>query len=216
LGLRALSGLRALFGLTALSGLTEPARLVVGLGNPGADYAATRHNVGFRVLERLAQRAGGEFGFDPDLAARVAGISLASIPCVLLAPQTFMNRSGQSVGAALALWPSLVPARDLLVVYDDLDLPSGRLRLRPGGSAGGHRGMADITRALGTQEIPRLRFGIGHPGCQSAVLDWVLQPFSPEEETELLPGAIDRAADAVKSVVADGLVVAMDRFNRPG
>jgi len=199
-----------------LSGPNRPARLVIGLGNPGADYAATRHNVGFRVLERLAQRTGGEFGFDPGLAARIARVSLASVDCVLLAPQTFMNRSGQSVGAALAHWPSLVPERDLLVVYDDLDLPSGRLRLRPGGGAGGHRGMADITRALGTQEIPRLRFGIGHPGSQAAVVDWVLQPFSPEEEEDVLPGAIDRAADAVMSVVEDGLVVAMDRFNRPG
>ncbi len=168
------------------------------------------------MLERLAQRSGGELGFAADLAARVARVSLASVPCLLLAPQTFMNRSGESVGAALARWPSLVPERDLLVVYDDLDLPSGRLRLRPGGSAGGHRGMADIARALGTQEIPRLRFGIGHPGSQAAVIDWVLQPFSPEEETELLPGAIDRAAEAVESVVADGIVVAMDRFNRAG
>jgi peptidyl-tRNA hydrolase, PTH1 family len=188
---------------------------VVGLGNPGPDYAATRHNVGFRVLERLAQRGGSEFDFAADLAARVARVTLASVPCVLLAPQTFMNRSGQSVGAALARWPSLVPERDVLVVYDDLDLPLGRLRLRPGGGTGGHRGMADIARALGTQEIPRLRFGIGHPGSQAAVLDWVLQRFSSEEEMELLPRAIDRPADAVESVVADGLVVAMDRFNRP-
>ena len=188
-------------------------RLVVGLGNPGADYAATRHNVGFRVIERLAGRCGGVFCFDGDLAARVAWVSLASVACALLEPQTFMNRSGQSVGAALARWPSLLPERDLVVVYDDLDLPPGRLRLRPGGSAGGHRGMADIARALGTSTIPRLRFGIGHPGSASAVIDWVLEPFLPEEEAGLLPGAIDRAADAVECVVADGLEVAMGRFN---
>jgi len=96
---------------------------------------------------------------------------IAGIDCALLEPMTFMNRSGKSVQAALAGWPHLLPERDLLVVYDDLDLPTGRLRLRPGGGAGGHRGMADLVRALETTAIPRLRFGIGHPGRRSAVVD---------------------------------------------
>lgn len=193
--------------------VADPLRLVVGLGNPGADYAATRHNIGFRVVERLAQRRGALLGIERALAARVARIELASVPCLLLEPQTFMNRSGQSVAAALARWPSLVPERDLVVVYDDLDLPPGRLRIRPGGSAGGHRGMADIARVLGTTAIPRLRFGIGHPGDAGAVVDWVLEPFSPDEEAGVLPGAIDRAADAVECLVSDGLTVAMGRYN---
>ncbi len=124
-----------------------------------------------------------------------------------------MNRSGESVQAALAGWPHLLPERDLLVVYDDLDLPTGRLRLRHGGGAGGHRGMADLVRALGTTAIPRLRFGIGHPGERSAVVDWVLEPFLPEEEAGVLPDAVERAVDAVECVLRDGLLVAMDRFN---
>jgi PTH1 family peptidyl-tRNA hydrolase len=195
-----------------LSG-SAPDRLVVGLGNPGARYAATRHNVGFRVVERLAARHGAVFEASEALSGRVARRVVGGLDCALLEPTTFMNRSGDSVAAALACWPGLVPERDLLVVYDDLDLPLGRLRLRPGGSAGGHRGIADIARALATNAIPRLRFGIGHPGSAAAVVDWVLEPFSAEEETERLPAAIDRAADAVVCVLADGLATAMDRFN---
>lgn len=186
---------------------------MIGLGNPGPDYARTRHNVGFRVLELLAARSGAAFAMDAALSARIAFATIADVPCALLAPQTFMNRSGESVQAALARWPALVPERDLLVVFDDLDLPVGRLRIRPGGSAGGHRGMADIARALGQDEIPRLRFGIGHPGTALAVIDWVLQPFSADEEAERLPAALARAADAVEGVIGEGLVAAMGRFN---
>ncbi len=192
-----------------------PARLVVGLGNPGPEYARTRHNVGFRVLDLLAARSGTTFESDAGLRARVALAKVAETACVLLEPETFMNRSGESVQAALARWPSLAPERDLLVVYDDLDLPPGRLRLRPGGSAGGHRGMADIARVLGSQATPRLRFGIGHPGASAAVIDWVLEPFAEAEEAELLPAALARAADAVESVIGEGLVAAMGRFNAP-
>jgi PTH1 family peptidyl-tRNA hydrolase len=186
---------------------------VVGLGNPGARYAATRHNVGFRVVERLAARHGTVFEASQALAGRVARLVVGGLDCALLEPETFMNRSGESVAAALARWPELAPERDLLVVYDDLDLPLGRLRLRPGGSAGGHRGIADIARALATNTLPRLRFGIGHPGSAAAVADWVLEPFLAEEEAERLPAAIDRAAEAVVCVLTDGLGTAMDRFN---
>jgi PTH1 family peptidyl-tRNA hydrolase len=190
-----------------------PARLVVGLGNPGPEYAATRHNVGFRVLEILAARARASFAFDPELQARVARIGLGTADCALLMPMTFMNRSGASVEAALARWPGLVPDRDLLVVFDDLDLAPGRLRLRPEGGAGGHRGLADIVRVLGTQAVARLRFGIGHPGSASAVVDWVLEPFRAGEEAELIATALERAADAVECAVGEGLAVAMGRFN---
>ncbi len=194
----------------------SPSRLVVGLGNPGARHAATRHNVGFRVVERLAARHGADFEASEALAGRLARLVVGGVGCALLEPSTFMNRSGDSVAAALARWPGLVPERDLLVVYDDLDLPLGRLRLRPGGSAGGHRGIADIARALDTTAIPRLRFGIGHPGSAAAVVDWVLEPFLPQDEAERLPAAIDRAADAVVCVLVDGLATAMDRFNAAG
>ena len=191
----------------------SPERLVVGLGNPGPEYAATRHNVGFRVVGLLARRAGAVFVADPGLRGRVARVRIAGRDCALLEPATFMNRSGESVGAALERWPALAPERDLLVVLDDLDLPPGRLRLRPSGGAGGHRGLADIARALATQALPRLRFGIGHPGTATQVVDWVLEPFSASEEAEILPAALERAADAVECVVGEGLTVAMGRFN---
>ncbi|MFO0690739.1 MAG: aminoacyl-tRNA hydrolase [Myxococcota bacterium] len=187
--------------------------MVVGLGNPGPEYAATRHNVGFRVVERLAAREGVAFADDPGLRSRLARLSIGGRDCALLEPMTYMNRSGESVEAALARWPDLVPERDLLVVFDDLDLPPGRLRLRPSGGAGGHRGLADIVRVFGTQAIPRLRFGIGHPGSAAQVVDWVLEPFSAAEEAEVLPPAIERAADAVACALGEGLTVAMGRFN---
>lgn len=192
---------------------SAPERLVVGLGNPGPEYVATRHNVGFRVVELLARRAGAVLVSDPGLRGRTARVRLAGRDCVLLEPMTFMNRSGETVAAALDRWPDLVPERDLLVVFDDLDLPPGRLRLRPGGGAGGHRGLADIVRVLGTQAIPRLRFGIGHPGTAAQVVDWVLEPFTAAEEAEILPPAIERAADAVESVLGEGMTIAMGRFN---
>ncbi len=195
------------------AGTPAPARLVVGLGNPGARYAATRHNIGFRVVERLAMRHRAALEPLDALTGRFARAILGGYDTGLLEPTTFMNRSGESVQAALARWPHLRPESDLLVVFDDLDLPTGRLRLRPGGGAGGHRGMADLVRALETTAIPRLRFGIGHPGQRSAVVDWVLEPFSADEEAGVLPGAIERAADAVECALQDGLSTAMDRFN---
>ena len=186
---------------------------MLGLGNPGARHAATRHNVGFRIVECLAARHGAVFAPVEALSGRLARLVLGGVDCALLEPTTFMNRSGECVAAALACWPALDPERDCLVVYDDLDLPLGRLRLRAAGSAGGHRGMADIARALASTRLPRLRFGIGHPGTAAAVVDWVLEPFAPEEEREVLPEAIDRAADAVACFLLEGLPVAMDRFN---
>ena len=191
----------------------RPARLIVGLGNPGPEYARTRHNVGFLVLERLAKRQAVAWSDDAALEARVARVTLGGVPALLLAPQTYMNRSGRSVEAALERWSALDPSRDLVVIYDDLDLPTGRIRLRPSGGAGGHRGMGDIQTVLETRGIPRLRFGVGHPGQGGqAVVDYVLSPF-PEEEEALLDEAIERAADAVEGIAADGFEAAMGRFN---
>ena len=192
--------------------LGTPDRLIVGLGNPGAKYAATRHNAGFRVLECLARRHGADFREEPGLDARVAPVELAGTACLLVEPQTFMNRSGTTVLAAMGRWPSIDPPRDLLVVYDDMDLPLGRIRLRPAGGGGGHNGIGDVLEAVGHSEVQRLRFGIGHPGQADAVLDWVLQPFTPEEVGPL-EAAVERAADAVEAVVAEGLTAAMGRFN---
>ncbi len=188
-------------------------KLVVGLGNPGREYAATRHNVGVRIVERLAERSGisitgrkfsGRFG-----RGRVAGVDVG-----LLLPETFMNLSGESVSEALRLLPVGDLPDDLLVVFDDVDLPFGRIRLRPSGSAGGHRGLADLIRRLGRDDIPRLRFGVGrppHPGMSTA--DYVLQAFSKEEEARLVSRLGD-AADAVETALAEGVRAAMDRFNR--
>jgi len=192
--------------------LQTPSRLIVGLGNPGAKYAGTRHNIGFRVVERLADRAGVQWRMEASLEARVAVIELADEPCLLLEPQTFMNRSGRSVAAACARWPELDPTTEVFVVYDDLDLPTGRIRLRPSGGGGGHRGMGDILEELETRDIPRLRFGVGHPGSGGAVIDWVLSPFAEGDDAEL-PVALDRAADALEVAVRDGMPAAMGQFN---
>jgi PTH1 family peptidyl-tRNA hydrolase len=188
-------------------------KLVVGLGNPGPRYRRTRHNVGFLVLDEVAARAGaalaerrfgGRFG-----EGRLGG------ECVgLLAPETFMNRSGEAVAEALGALPVADPAADLLVVFDDADLPLGRLRLRASGSSGGHRGLADVLERLATESVPRLRFGIGRPAEPRHTTDWVLEPFSAPEE-ELLARALPRAADAVACFATEGIAPAMNRFNGP-
>lgn len=192
-------------------------KLVVGLGNPGARYAATRHNVGFRVVEHFAQerrialderRFGGRFGRGSLRQGDGSRLDL----CALL-PETFMNRSGEVVREALRLLPVEEIARDLLVVIDDVDLPFARLRLRPAGSSGGHRGLEDLIACLGRQDFPRLRFGVGRPTLPIDTADWVLQRFSPEEEAAL-GRSLATAAQAVEAVLVLGCSAAMNRFNR--
>ncbi|MBW2240456.1 MAG: aminoacyl-tRNA hydrolase [Deltaproteobacteria bacterium] len=188
-------------------------KLVVGLGNPGERYRGTRHNAGFRVVACLAERArialdqprfSGRFG-----EGRAAGEAIG-----LLLPETWMNRSGEAVAQALDELEIDEPERDLLIVLDDLDLPLGRLRLRPEGSDGGQRGLRDILRQLGSESVPRLRFGVGRPPANVDPVDWVLQPFDEEEEM-LLQDAVPRAADAASCFLAEGVAPAMDRFNGP-
>jgi PTH1 family peptidyl-tRNA hydrolase len=192
-------------------------KLVVGLGNPGPRYAGTRHNVGFRVVERFAAdrrialdegRFGGRFG-----RGRVAVPGGERLDVGVLEPESFMNLSGQVVCEALRLLPVGEIASDLLVVSDDVDLPFGRLRLRPGGGAGGHRGLADLIACLGREDFPRLRFGVGRPGAPMDTADWVLQRFSAEEEAQL-PERIAAAAAAVELALAVGVVAAMNQVNR--
>jgi len=188
-------------------------KLIVGLGNPGRRYRLTRHNVGFRVLDALAARAGialGERRFD----GRFGEGALAGERVGLLAPETFMNRSGEAVAQALAALPDVDPALDLLVVLDDADLPLGRLRLRPRGSSGGHNGLADVLERLGREDVPRLRFGIGRSETPRDTVDWVLEPFAANEE-ELLAEALPRAVEAVACFAAEGTAAAMSRFNGP-
>jgi PTH1 family peptidyl-tRNA hydrolase len=188
---------------------------VVGLGNPGPRHARTRHNVGFRVAERFAEdhrialvheEFGGRFG-----TGEIGGAGEA-IPVAVLEPLTWMNRSGGSVAEAVAALPVPEPARDLLIVFDDVDLPFGRLRLRPAGGSGGHRGLADVIESLARDDFARLRFGVGRPAGGHDTRDHVLAGFSRDEELAL-PALVARAADAITLALTNGLAAAMNRYN---
>lgn len=169
----------------------QPAlRLIVGLGNPGPDYSETRHNAGFWFCERLARELGVSFSRESRYHGLVAKTRVGGADLWLLQPQTFMNRSGQSV-QALAHFYRIEPA-EMLVVHDELDIPPGQLRLKFGGGLGGHNGLKDITGHLGTQDYWRLRIGIGHPGDRDEVVNYVLKPPRKEEAGEI-DAAIDRA-----------------------
>ena len=182
--------------------------MVGGLGNPGPRYARTRHNVGFMVAAELLRR--GRSGDDRmQNEALVAPARVGGAEVVVVQPQTFMNLSGTSV-AAVSRRRGIEPA-DILIVYDDADLELGTLRLRAGGSPGGHRGVASIVECLGTREIPRVRLGIGKD--EGELADRVLAPFS-RAEAPVVDRMIDEAADAVEEVAAGGLTSAMNRFNR--
>ncbi len=185
--------------------------VLVGLGNPGVKYAMTRHNVGFWVIDELAARYGCPLEKVKFQAYYATG-HVAGSRAVLAKPLTYMNRSGIAVGELVRYYAA--PLEKLLVIYDDLDLPIGRLRLRPGGSSGGHRGMASILSRLGTTEIPRLRLGIGRqaPAGEGRVVEHVLSRFSPEEEAAAHQ-AVVLAADAVEVFLLRGLEEAMNRFN---
>ena len=183
--------------------------LVVGLGNPGPQYARNRHNAGFQVVERLAARAGGAFGKHPGRTL-VARVAIGGAPVVLAKPQTFMNLSGASV-ATLIHWYHLDPLQQLLVVYDDLDLPLGKIRLRARGSAGGHKGLISIIEQLRTQDFARLRVGIGRPEYGEPHR-YVLENFTADE-WPVMDASRERAADAVECFLRQGIIAAMNEFN---
>ncbi|HET7037567.1 MAG TPA: aminoacyl-tRNA hydrolase [Thermomicrobiaceae bacterium] len=189
----------------------RPSWMIVGLGNPGRQYARTRHNVGFMVLDLLRRELppGTERKrFD----AQIIETSDALGRVILIEPQTFMNRSGLAVAPA-ARWYKVRPER-ILVIHDELDLPFGQLRLRPGGSSAGHNGITSIIQQLGTEGFPRLRIGVGRPE-HGATIGYVLSRFQPEEE-RLLPDLLARAADAARAWRREGIDVAMNQFNRRG
>ena len=196
-------------GMTA-SSLIAP-RLIVGLGNPGRDYEETRHNAGFWFCARLAQT----WRVPLAVESRFHGIVGRSAQSVwILLPQTFMNRSGQAVGA-LARFHRITPA-EILVVHDELDIPPGQLRLKFGGGMGGHNGLKDITAHLGTQDYWRLRIGIGHPGDRNEVVNYVLKPPRREERAEI-DAAIERALDLMPLIEKGEWNAATQRANtKPG
>ncbi|MBN1178696.1 MAG: aminoacyl-tRNA hydrolase [Anaerolineae bacterium] len=183
--------------------------LVVGLGNPGPRYARNRHNVGFLCLQRLAEVHGLTFDRNQK-NARVALGALSSHRVVLAMPRTFMNESGGPVARLLQFY-KLPPTR-LLVIYDDLDLPPGTLRLRPDGGSGGHRGMRSIIQHVGRQDFPRLRVGIGRPPGRMDPADYVLQNFSADEQL-LVEDALERAIAAIETWLVEGIDAAMNRYN---
>lgn len=185
-------------------------KLIIGLGNPGQQYEQTRHNVGFRVVDALAKTLGWNWSEQRNRAVLASG-TLGSEKVVLVKPITFMNNSGESVGA-LAHWYK-VQAEDVLVVYDELDLPLGKIRLKTSGSAGGHNGMDNIIRHLHTQQVPRLRIGIGRPAnARMDTINYVLG-VPPLDERIMLTTAEEKAAAALPSIIRQGVAIAMNELN---
>lgn len=189
----------------------ETLRLVVGLGNPGREYAHTRHNAGFMLVDRLADQAKVGWRMDAILRARVAEARWGDKRCWLAQPMTFMNASGEAVGA-LARYYRLDPEQ-VLVAVDDADLPLGELRLRPQGGSGGHHGLESIAQHLGTKSYPRLRLGIGRRAEDGRqITGHVLGRFAPDE-ADCFAALMDRAADAVRCWAEVGIAIAMNRYN---
>jgi len=193
-----------------MQGRSSETWLIVGLGNPGREYEKTRHNAGFRAMDILAQK----LGCKPD-KLKYQGLYCQATyqgkKLLLLKPQTFMNLSGRSVAPLAAFFK--VPAKNIIVMFDDISLPPGRLRIRSDGSAGGHNGIKSLIAELGNQDFPRVKIGVGakpHPDFDLA--DWVLSAFTAQEEQALQP-ALERAADAALAIIDHGVPEAANRFN---
>jgi PTH1 family peptidyl-tRNA hydrolase len=184
--------------------------LVAGLGNPGEEYAATPHNMGFLVVDRLAARYGIRLT-RKECQALVGQGTIRSKTVLLVKPQTYMNLSGVAIKPLME--KNEIPLADFVLVYDDLDLPWSSLRVRPHGSPGGHNGIKDVVAKLGTQEFPRVRLGV-HPGHPlPSGKDYLLSRFN-RQQTETLDAFVDLAADATESIIAEGVESSMAKFNR--
>lgn len=183
--------------------------LIIGLGNPGREYKDTRHNIGFMLMDYLAEKLEAR-GMKVQSKAITISALYNEKKIILAKPQTYMNLSGQSVQGLLNFYK--IPFENLLVAHDDLDIPFGTIRIRPTGGPGGQRGMADTIEQLGTKDFPRLRLGIGRPPGRMQAKDYVLQNFSKDEQ-KLLPEILSRASDAALEFVMNGLNMAMNKYN---
>jgi len=183
--------------------------LIVGLGNPGPRYAATRHNAGFFVLDELADRIGAGFKAHKGIADLAEG-RLAGRPVLLAKPRSYMNLSGGPIAQVSRFFKIELP--QLVVVHDELDLPYGVIRLKRGGGEGGHNGLKSLSGSLGSRDYARVRFGIGRPPGRQDPADYVLREFSAEERKDI-GYLIDRAADAAEAIVTDGLEAAQNTFH---
>lgn len=183
--------------------------LIVGLGNPGREYRETRHNIGFMLIDRLSVRLNARMR-RMQSKALVGSVMHGGAKLILAKPQTFMNLSGQAIQGLVRFYK--IPLENLIVAHDDLDLPFGTLRLRPGGGAGGQKGIRSTIQQLGTQDFPRLRLGIGRPPGRMDAAAYVLQSFSSGDE-QILSETLDLAADAALTFIKDGIEKAMNEYN---
>ena len=181
--------------------------LLVGLGNPGAKYASTRHNMGFLALDGLADREGFRFN-KLRFRAWTAQWKVGDQQVLVMKPQTYMNLSGESVGEAARFYK--IPADHVIVISDDISLPLGKLRVRGSGSAGGHNGPKNIIAHLGTDKFPRVKVGVGAP--EHDIVDWVIGPFTASER-KVIDGVLDRALGAAECIITDGVMSAQNRYN---
>lgn len=193
-------------------------KLIIGLGNPGKAYAHNRHNIGFRCINHLARLHSISMK-QHQCRCQVGTGEIAGVEVLLAKPKTFVNLSGEAVGRLMRKYN--IATDDLIVIYDDLDLPLGKLRLRPDGSAGGHKGINSIISALGSEDFPRIKVGIGRPTTEEGtaitdediIVGYVLSDFTPQEEAIIKP-AIAKVAEAIKSILTDGVTAAMNKFNQ--
>ncbi len=192
-------------------------KLIIGLGNPGSIYARNRHNIGYRCINHLAKLHSISMK-GHQCQSQVGSGKIAGVEVLLAKPKTFVNQSGEAVGCLVRRYN--ISLNDLIVIYDDLDLPSGKLRLRPDGSAGGHKGINSIISALGSEDFPRIKVGIGRPTKEDgtaitdedAIVSYVLSDFTPRED-DIIKSAIAQVGKAIESFLADGITPAMNKFN---
>lgn len=192
-------------------------KLIIGLGNPGKIYTRNRHNIGFRSIDHLAKLY--TIGTHRRQCHAQTGTGkIADVKVVLAKPATFVNQSGEAAGCLVNNYK--IPLSDLIVIHDDLDLPLGKIRIRPNGSAGGHKGMNSIISTLGSEDFPRIKVGIGRPMSQDGtavtdedkIVDYVLSDFTPRED-DIIKAAIAQVAKAVQSILTEGVTAAMNKFN---